>query len=575
MSRQPCRRRANLSGKIAEVNKIIAGSGKPLSLFNSETGTYVALRETVEHPISPERLSELIKEGTAPFFVPSGWPNRAVDEWSGSSSVVRNAVTNFLGGAHGYIFFGWNDQWPQPDWWGVSAEYSCWAMISASKDGERTPSLHTLAIAVLTEQLKGARQLEGKAIDEGGIRGGIFPKEDGGEVAVLWSPLGKRSALIESPAAPMEIVSVFGQPRSVAEGKSLTRVDIGPEPVYIHTKKPGLHLLPSPVIAVSQDAKSGFQFTLVNKYKQAWTGSIRFANAQGWTVTPPEQSFDLEPGARTKIQAACTIPMGTKRGIYAVDASLSLPDGTPFTFPVSIAVRPTFVVPPAPAGFAWNNPSAWKDMPLPLKLDQSEQVTIGRAPLLASLQEEQYWKGPNELSGEARLAADDKSLFVYLEVKDANQRPPKEWPGVLGSTVEIFLDRRAADAGLGSPAYGPGVHQLVVKAPGVAELWEPTEKLGKLEGLESGRGRLEKWKILDRPAHPARAPTRTPARKPSALTSGSTPHPQRATGAKPKSCSSEPPPTAGTPQPSARSPSQNRTNHENHPASAGCSRCPR
>jgi hypothetical protein len=117
-----------------------------------------------------------------------------------------------------------------------------------------------------------------------------------------------------------------------------------------------------------------------------------------------------------------------------------------------------------------------------------------RAPLLASLQEEQYWKGPNELSGEAKIAADGKDLFVYLQVKDANQRPPKEWPGVLGSSVEIFLDRRPADAGLGSPTYGKGVSQLVVNAPGTAELWEPTAKLGMLEGVEVAGAGLEKGK---------------------------------------------------------------------------------
>jgi hypothetical protein len=497
---------ANLAGKIAEVNKIIASTGKPMPLFNSETGTYVALREVVDRPISPERLGELIKQATPPFYVPSGWPNHAVDEWSGSSSMVRNAITNFLGGAQGYIFFGWNDKWPKPEWWGEPTE-SCFALISASKDGEHTPSLHTLAIAVLTEQLKGARQLEGKAIDEGGILGGIFPKVDGGEVAVLWSPLGKRSALVESADSPMEIVSLFGQPQSVPEGKCLVRVDVVPEPVYIHTRKPGLHLLPSPVIAVSRDANSGFQFTLVNKYKQPWNGSIRFANAQGWTVTPSEQAFDLEPGARAKIQAACTIPTGTKRGSYAVEASLNLPDGTPFAFPVSIAVRPTFVVPPAPSGFAWDDPSAWKEMPLALKLDQSDQVTVGRAPLLASLQEEQYWKGPNELSGEAKLAADGKDLFVYLEVKDANQRAPKEWPGVLGSSVEVFLDLRAADSGLSSPAYGPGVHQIVLKAPttGTPELWEASAKFGRLEGVSaagaaSGNGTY--WVALRIPRAP-------------------------------------------------------------------------
>ena len=490
---------ARLPEKLKEIQEQIASTGKAMPLLNSETGTYVALREDVEHPIPPARLKELIKQGVGGLSLAEGWPSYALDEWTGSSSIVRNAVFNFLAGAEIFDFFGWNDKWPVPDWWTAKGGQACFALISASKDGERTPSLHTLAIGVLTDQLKGAKQLEGKPIDEGGILGGIFPKADGGEVTVLWSPLGKRSAIIESADSKLEVVTLFGQqqtmPATGAEGKSLVRLDVGPEPVYIHTKKPGLHLLPSPVIAVSQDGPGGVQFTLVNKYQQPWTGGITFASAQGWTVTPAEQAFDLEPGKRAKIQAACTIPTGTKRGTYAVEVSLKLPDGTPFAFPIPIAVRPTFVVSQAPAGFAWDQPSAWKDVPQSFKLDQTDQVTVGRTPLLASLQEEQYWKGPNELSGEARIASDDKDLFLYLEVKDANQREPEKWPGVLGSSVEVFLDLRAADSGLSSPAYGPGVHQIVIKAPatGAPEIWEPTEKFGKLEnvsvaGAASGNG---------------------------------------------------------------------------------------
>lgn len=479
---------ANLAGKIGEVTKQMAATGKPLALFNSETGTFVALRETVEQPIAPDRLKELIKQGVSNLSIPTGWPGHAVDEWSGSASVVENAITNFLAGSQAFIFFGWNDKWPQADWW-TKTRQDCFALISMSRDGIRTPSLQTLAIGVLTAQMKGARQQEGKNIDESGVRGGTFPKQDGGEVTVLWSALGKRSALIECTDPSLEVVSIFGQRQSVSasvsEGKSLVRLDVGTEPVYIHTKRPGLHLLASPVIGVTQDAAGGFQFTLVNKYKQTWSGTLDFVSKEGWPVTPASQAFTLEPGKRIKVEAACTVPTGARRGAYAVNTSLKLPDGTPFTFPVAVNVRPRFVVPPVPDGFAWDQPSAWKNVGPSFKLDQADQVAIGRPPELASLQEEKYWKGPAELSGEARLAADEKHFFVYLEVKDANQRAPKEWPGVVGSSVEIFLDYRSAEGGLSRATYEPGVHQIVVKAPTTEAplLWEPTEKLAKLKDV--------------------------------------------------------------------------------------------
>jgi hypothetical protein len=284
-------------------------------------------------------------------------------------------------------------------------------------------------------------------------------------------------------------------------------LDIGTEPVYIHTKRPGLHLLPSPVIGITQDASGGFQFTLVNKNKQDWKGNIGFTTPQGWAITPASQPFALEPGKRVKIQAVCVVPIGTKRGAYAVNASLKLPDGTPFTFPIAVNVLPRFVVPLVAGEFAWDKPSAWKQVNSSFKLDHPDQVVIGRPPELASLQEEKYWKGPAELSGQAKLAADEKHLYLYLEVRDANQRAPKEWPGVLGSSVEIFLDYRSADIRMSRAAYEPGVHQLVVKAPLTEPpvLWEPTEKVAKLKDVAVAGQRTGSetyWIALSIPRNP-------------------------------------------------------------------------
>ena len=501
---------AGLAGKIADMRALLATAGKPLPWLNSETGTYVALREQVDQPVSRERLAELITQGTAPLAVSTGWPSHAVDEWSGSTSIIRNVVTNFLGGADKFIFFGWNDQWPSPDWWGRTGQ-ECFAMVSASKNGERTPSLHTLAIGVLMAQLQGARQMEGKALDEGGILGGVFPKADGGEVAVLWSPLGKRSALIECPGSELEVVSLFGQRQSVtaagSKGRQLVRMDVGQEPVYLHAKQPGLHLRPSPVLAVAQDPSGGFQFTLVNRSQQDWAGTIALTSQDGWPVTPAAPAFVLKPGKRVKIQAACAIPTGSK-GVCTVNAALTLADGTLFAFPIAIPIRPTVVVPRVADGFAWDQLSAWQGIPS-FKLNQADQLMIGRPPLLASLQEAQYWQGPAELSGEAKLAASGKELFIYLAVRDANHRRPAVWPGVLGSCVEIFLDRRAAGQGLGSSAYGTGVHQLVLTAPaapgGSPELWEASARYGKLAplsvaGANVGAGNY--WVALRIPRNP-------------------------------------------------------------------------
>lgn len=482
---------ANLPGKLAEVKALIKGTGKPMDLVNSETGTYVALREEVEKPLSQARLAELIKEGIPNLAVPRGWPTEAVNERLGGISMIRNVVYNFLAGAEAFTFFGWNDRWPSKDWW-TEAGDGCFAMISASKSGVRTPSQFTLAAGVLTEQICGARHEGAVAIDQGGVAGGIFQKADGGEVAILWSPMGRRSAVIETPDASAEVIGFLGQSRKVTKSgageKNLFRLDLGEEPVYIQSKKPGLHLIPSPVLNVVQTSPAGksaagFKLTLVNRNAEDWAGNINFASPAGWTLSPAEKSFTLSPGGRSEIQVLCEYPPETARGSYPVEASMMLPDGTPFTFPIVLGVRPAIALQNVPGDFAWDKPASWDKIPAAGKLDKADQVVIGKPPLLASLQEEKYWKSPAELSGETKLAYNEEALFVFAKVQDANFRVPAEWPGVLGSSVEIFLDARPQEERSANGTYGKGVHQWVLKpdrrSPGEVLAWEPTAKFGQ------------------------------------------------------------------------------------------------
>ena len=504
---------ANLPAKLAEADKIIAGAGRPMPLLNSETGTYVALREEVDHAIAPDRLAELIKAGAPNLAVKSGWPFHAIDERSGGISVVRNAIYNFLAKAEYFTFFGYNPAWPPANWATGASLFSgehgvddaCWAMISAAKNGERTPSLFTLSVGVLTEQMQGAQQLQGKAVNGEGLMGGVFPKANGGEVAVLWSPLGKRSALIEAPDSEIERISMFGQKAVLTPtgnaGNGVFRLELDEEPVYLHLKQPGFHLLPSPVIALASEVSgtpSGFHFTVVNTYQKPWTGSVLLAPPSGWKVALDAQDFSLDPGGKVVIKGNCEIPTGIRKGSYTIEASLKLPDGTPFTFPVQVNVRPTLLVPHVAETFVWDQTASWQQVQSLSKIDQTEQVVVGRPPTLASLQEEKYWKGPGELSADIRVASNAGAFYVYAEVQDANLKVPQTWPGVLGSCVELFLDARSMDGGLGRSAYGPGVHQLVLK-PAIdgqeaVQIWDASEKMGKLDGVHAVGGLLSPGK---------------------------------------------------------------------------------
>ena len=81
-----------------------------------------------------------------------------------------------------------------------------------------------------------------------------------------------------------------------------------------------------------------------------------------------------------------------------------------------------------------------------------------------------------ELSGEVQLSCDARALYLTVKVRDTNRKAPEPWPGVVGSSLELFLDLRTPEQGLGEAHYGKGVYQLLIRPelPGVgAALWSP------------------------------------------------------------------------------------------------------
>lgn len=494
---------ANLPDKIGEVRALIKKSGRDLSLLNSETGTYIAPREQVDRPISDARLKELIEASTPTITVARGWPNYALSEREGSLSLVRNAVYNFLGGAERFVFFGWNPDWPAPDWMSEGHRGSGgggFALISASKDGVRTPGLHTLSVGVLTAQLEGALIPGARAIDQNGVLGAVFPKQNGGEVAVLWSSLGRRSILLESSGAELELVSLFGQVRTStsatgSDGKSLHAVVLGEEPVYVHSAKPGVAVQPSPVIGVRQvnrdDGGVQVEFTLINRTDRKWTDRVELVSEHGWTFRPQSQVVAVEPRGRASFVFEAVPPRQADRQTRTAEGRLRLPDGSPFSFPVGLVAKPVVALAALPDQV---NRAAFERLSMGggrLRIDTPEQVTVGRSPQLTSIQEEQYWKGPAELSAEVKIGANRRGLYVYLDVTDAQPRQPEPWPGVLGSAVELFFDFREPGAGLGS-AFGRGAYQVVLK-PALNEgdevaIWNASSAKGELTGTAAQGG---------------------------------------------------------------------------------------
>ncbi len=464
-----------LPEKLDEVRALAKKYGKPLAFINSETGTYVALREDATCDIPKDRLDDLIKQGTPTLSVAHGWPSYALDETTGAVSIVRNATYNFVAGARYFTFFGWNDKWPSADWWAKTADGG-FAMISMSKDGIRTPSLYTLAIGVLTAQLESADVAKAVAIADGDIHGAVFPTTSGGSTAVVWSSSGKRTVLFDVRGQGVDAVSLFGQPIALPKSNgNLKQLDLGEQPVYIHVKRGTIAEAPSPVekvkVVTLPDGLYKIQYSLLNRAAKVWSGSVAYTAPSGWTVIPATATFAVPSNGTATLEATARQPIAA-RGRLTVDGSLSMPDGERFSLSFPINVRPTLSVSKAADGAL-----TFDTMPgAASSISRPEQVAIGRPPSLVSLQEGQYWQGPAELSGAVKAAWTSTALVIAIKVHDANFRPPASWPGVGGSCVELFLDFRAPGAGLGSAQYGAGVYQVIFK-PGsgneAPDVWNP------------------------------------------------------------------------------------------------------
>lgn len=506
---------ADLPGKLESVQEIIESTGMDMPVINSETGTYVALREVVDRPISEERLKELIDQGTRSVFLSRGWPNYAVSERQGSISIVRNAVYNFASGTERFVFFGWNPDWPilpEGEDWAETGSANGFSLISLSRDGIHTPSWQTLAIGVMVEQLRSARLDSVQAIDQGGVRGAIFPTQAGGETAVLWSPLGKRTVLLKVPTGGMEVVDLFGKTLETP-GAGTVALEIGEEPMYLHLEQAGLSLGASPVLNLTQenrpDGKLDVSFSLVNRNTDGWTGQVRFPEQEGWTFEPAEREFSLDARSVEEIRVIAIPPQTGSETESFLTAELSLPDGGTFSVPMALKRRPMVTVNKIQSegfdGLMSENSSARS-----YGINRPEQVVVGRPPKLTSIQEDQFWKGPDELSATIKLGYNESGFFIYADVVDSEASVPKAWPGVRGSAVEIFFDLRSAEDGFGS-GMGEGVYQVVLR-PALSEgdsveIWNTREDRGVLEGTVATGGPTEKgywigffvpWESLER-----------------------------------------------------------------------------
>ncbi len=490
---------ANLRHFLEEVRQA-APAG--IRRFNSETGVLQVFRYEADRPIPAETVAQAVKEHKPGFVSRGSWPGRVNDEWEASASIVKNAAINLASGSEGFIFFGWNPEWPKSKsaWTGRDPDFS---LLSITPAGERTPTLLCLAIAVLTAQMEAVDI--GKPyrfLDSGEVRGALFGKHGGGNVAILWAADTAADVLVTAPGECLEGVTLFGRPRRFqalsrrSDGRGLFLLPLDGLPLYLHFRNGGPEILSSPVGAVSVENIVGdsgsIALTLLNTSEQAWKTRVTAGECAGLSVSPQEIELTVPALRRRKVRFRCVPAAGTVRNEFEVPLSLRLPDGVKLTRRCRISRSPSARAGVLPAEFTSRGPDSLNSFTRELKAERLEQVVFGRPSELASLQEMNVWGGPEELSGSFRLGCNEEALFLVARVRDRHPRLPKVWPGVAGSCLELFFDFRTPAEGLGRAAYGKQVFQLLIRPPvekGMPpELWSPQrpELSGKLLRLEGG-----------------------------------------------------------------------------------------
>lgn len=462
---------ADLDTRIHEHRKAFP-DGMKKRLFNSETGVNAVNRYDIEKPIPPEIVAKNARAGMKGFSSKESWPGPVADEFTAASSLVQNAVLNFLEGAEAFVFFFWDD--PMNEW---NRQKKKWTerhgqffnLFASTPDLRMTPSRQLLAGAVMTAQLESAIPLKGFSKVSGGtLRGGIFRKANGGKVGVIWTRSQKESFILRSSDNSMEQVNLFGKSRQILpvsknQNGAVYVLNATQEPIYIHSASPDLQIQPSPVASIQTtdliNGKGSIRLELLNSEATPWSPQIIVEAESGFTVRKRNGNLTIPSKRHGRIDFLCSAKADGKE--RNVTFRIPLPQGGEFLQMATLKSKPVMYAGKSDGNFRITDQNSMDHIP-ELRINTAKQCQIGRPPEMLSFHDPDVWGGEKELSAEARLAVSGTKLHILLKVRDSNPRLPERFPGVLGSAVELFLDFRPLSDGFGSRNYGPGVFQIMI-----------------------------------------------------------------------------------------------------------------
>ena len=430
--------------------------GKPM--INTETGVPIAAREKIDEMLTPAYIDDARARRAPGFNDAHGWCN-PIDEITSAISMTRNVLVNFQQGTRVFTFF-------LPTYGQFRGALKCgnwkerphdFTSHACTPDGEMSPNRMLLASGVLACQLEPA-DLDGlRPIDAVfGVNGVVFPKRAGGLVAAIWGIHGPVDVALRADVPEIECVGMQGE-RSVLKPLAkrgdvwLYQVALDMNTRYLHTKGKVFEVVPVPLTALYALQTTADEGEIVAEFENRLDApqKVVFAPRKNAAVrlTGDAKPFTLAPGARREMRLGYRLAEAGKnvtvRFAGRVNGDVPLMGQT--------TIR------------AIKGVSLTSGEPVTLNMDRDDQVALGHADDMTSLLEaSKFWAGADDLSGKITLDWDDRALIVKAEMTD-KQFKLAPFPGIAGTSVELFCDFRKPGKGLGDGKYSDGCYQFLVE----------------------------------------------------------------------------------------------------------------
>lgn len=453
--------------------------------FNSETGILAARRFEVDKPLSAEEVERQVKLRHPAFVSKNAWPGAVLPEPEAARRIVQNAVVNFLNGAKTFVFFGFSASRRSAiknKGLGASSGLG-FGLFFTTPDGQMTPSLAALAVAVATTQLEGVELSDNdyRRVNSYAVTGGIFTKKDTSKVAVLWGNQATASCIIETAEKELELVSLFGQQskvelKAVGNGKYFYNLKLTEAPVYVHSRSE-LRVLPGAVeggLSVNTGGDSGkLTVNMANMTSEKATYEAKMLDSKYLTFSPSQREINLAANSTCDVSFDWKLKQKpSMRTIYATMNLISNGITSQTAFRIDLKefrqVRRTLL---PFEDFQDVDLKNFRDV---CPLDKLHQVVLGAPPANESIQQDKYWKGIDELSAKVGFTWNKDGIIVGMKVKDQVMMKPEK--GIIhGSCVELFFDFRPQPE-FGSSRYTDGVFQFLISPFAGSTLTSPQIK---------------------------------------------------------------------------------------------------